>query len=49
MMKLNKDILYQRLNDALSPIMLDVIDESHLHIGHLGSNAGGHYESDANG
>jgi BolA family transcriptional regulator, general stress-responsive regulator len=30
-----------RLNEALSPIMLEVIDESHLHAGHMGARPSG--------
>jgi BolA family transcriptional regulator, general stress-responsive regulator len=34
----------QRLTDALAPLELDVIDESHLHIGHEGARDGrGHF------
>ncbi len=33
-----------RLTEALSPIHLEIIDESHKHIGHAGaSGGGGHY------
>lgn len=33
-----------RLNEALSPEFLEVIDESHLHIGHAGAADGrGHF------
>jgi BolA protein len=31
----------EKLERALSPQSLDVIDESHLHAGHAGSRAGG--------
>ncbi len=30
-----------RLNEALSPITLEVIDESHLHAGHTGARPSG--------
>lgn len=37
------ELLRERLS-ALDPIELDIIDESHLHIGHAGSRDGaGHY------
>lgn len=32
--------LYERLMSGLSPIELDIIDESHLHAGHAGSSDG---------
>jgi BolA family transcriptional regulator, general stress-responsive regulator len=31
----------QRLIEALSPTMLEVIDESHLHAGHMGARPSG--------
>jgi BolA protein len=32
------------LQDALSPVVLDLVDESHLHAGHAGAASGGsHY------
>ena len=33
----------QRLEDAFSPSLLELTDESHLHIGHAGNQGGGHY------
>lgn len=33
----------QRLEAAFSPSLLDLADESHLHIGHAGNQGGGHY------
>jgi len=33
----------QALRDALAPESLQVIDESHLHAGHVGAASGGHY------
>jgi BolA protein len=33
--------LQQRLQDALAPTQLEVIDESHLHSGHAGANSSG--------
>jgi BolA protein len=33
-----------RLHDALSPVHVEVVDESHLHAGHAGARSGGgHY------
>lgn len=32
------------LNEQFSPNNLDVIDESHKHIGHQGNRGGGHYK-----
>lgn len=29
-----------RLNSALSPTHLDIVDESHLHVGHIGAQDG---------
>ncbi|OAM27710.1 MULTISPECIES: BolA family transcriptional regulator [Eikenella] len=33
----------QRLQAAFEPELLDLADESHLHIGHAGNTGGGHY------
>ncbi|GMR18383.1 MAG: hypothetical protein BMS9Abin33_0794 [Gammaproteobacteria bacterium] len=34
----------QKLQQALEPESLDIVDESHLHAGHAGAkNGGGHY------
>ena len=33
----------QRLEAAFSPSLLELTDESHLHIGHAGNQGGGHY------
>ncbi|MFM2341879.1 MAG: hypothetical protein RLZZ592_1532 [Pseudomonadota bacterium] len=33
----------QALRAALAPESLTVLDESHLHAGHAGASAGGHY------
>jgi BolA protein len=40
-----KDRIEARLNEGLSPIAIDVADESALHAGHAGARAGGetHY------
>lgn len=36
--------LEARLREALSPVHLEVVDESHLHAGHAGARSGGgHY------
>lgn len=35
-----KDLIEQRLQ-ALSPSHLTILDESHLHVGHAGAQAGG--------
>lgn len=38
------DQITQRLNDNLSPSKLEVIDESHKHVGHEGAKTGlGHF------
>jgi BolA protein len=34
-------ILQQRLTSALSPTLLEIEDESHLHVGHPGAKSGG--------
>lgn len=37
-------MIRERLESALSPASLDVIDESHLHVGHAGARDGrGHF------
>ncbi|WP_131118654.1 BolA family protein [Lichenihabitans psoromatis] len=36
-----KDTITTRLQAALRPTILDVVDESHLHAGHSGSREGG--------
>ena len=40
-----KELIETRLREALAPMRLDVVDESHLHAGHAGSREGGetHY------
>lgn len=35
------DTIRAKLTDALSPVQLDVIDESHLHAGHASAPEGG--------
>ena len=35
----------QRLEAAFSPSLLELTDESHLHIGHVGNQGGGHYRA----
>jgi BolA protein len=37
------DIIRQRIISALSPSSLEVIDESHQHIGHAGHQGGGRH------
>ncbi len=38
------DRIRRRLEERFAPLMLDVIDESHLHAGHAGARTGkGHY------
>jgi len=32
------------LTEALKPVYLDVVDESHKHAGHAGASQGGHYQ-----
>ena len=34
-------MIRERLTTALSPVMLDIIDESHKHAGHAGARQGG--------
>ena len=43
-----KDRIEARLREALSPVALEVIDESALHAGHAGARPGGetHYRVD---
>lgn len=37
-------LIEQRLTAAFAPAYLDVVDESHLHVGHAGAESGkGHY------
>ena len=37
-------LIRQRLEDALEPSLLDIIDESHKHVGHAGAADGhGHF------
>ena len=36
-----KDIISEKLHAAFAPTHLDVIDESHLHEGHMGHRPGG--------
>lgn len=38
------DRLRERIDAALAPVRLDIIDESHLHVGHAGARDGrGHF------
>jgi len=43
-----KDRIAAALTEALRPIKLDIVDESHRHAGHAGARAGGetHYRLD---
>ena len=34
-------MIRERLTTALSPVLLDIIDDSHKHAGHAGARAGG--------
>jgi BolA protein len=36
-----RDLITQKLTEAFAPARLDVIDESHLHVGHAGHRPGG--------
>ena len=40
-----RDLITQKLTEAFAPTRLDVIDESHQHVGHAGHRPGGqtHY------
>jgi len=39
------NLMREKLNLALNPTHLEIIDESHLHIGHVGAQSGGgHYK-----
>ena len=35
------EMIREKLTAALSPVQLDIIDESHLHAGHPGARGGG--------
>jgi len=38
------DIIHERIQAALAPVELDITDDSHLHVGHVGAEGGaGHY------
>jgi BolA family transcriptional regulator, general stress-responsive regulator len=37
------DAIYQQLQNAFQPQVLEVIDESHLHVGHTGHQGAGHF------
>lgn len=38
------ELIRQKLSEALSPVSLEIEDESHLHAGHAGARGGGgHY------
>ena len=36
-------MIRERLTTALSPALLDIIDDSHKHASHAGARAGGHF------
>ena len=36
-------LIRERLEKALTPQRLDIVDESHLHIGHASAAGGGHF------
>jgi len=36
-----KDLIYQKISTELFPEKIEVVDESHLHVGHAGYKAGG--------
>ena len=40
-----RDLITQKLTEAFAPTRLDVVDESHQHVGHAGHRPGGetHY------
>jgi len=41
---LSIDTIKERLNEALNPSLLELVDESHKHRGHAGAKSGGgHY------
>ena len=35
------ELIRERINQALAPAQLEIIDDSHLHIGHAGAAGGG--------
>lgn len=35
------DLIRDRINQALAPVHLEIIDDSHLHAGHAGAAGGG--------
>jgi BolA protein len=37
------EVIYQYLHQALQPAHLEVIDDSHLHVGHAGHGGAGHF------
>lgn len=38
------EVIREKLNAALSPESIEVVDDSHLHVGHAGAQGGaGHY------
>jgi BolA family transcriptional regulator, general stress-responsive regulator len=37
------EAIRERLTNQLQPTQLDIIDESHLHVGHAGAGGAGHF------
>lgn len=37
-------MIRERLSQALAPLRLEIIDESHKHVGHAGARGGGHFK-----
>ena len=37
------EAIRKTLEAALAPTRLDIVDDSHLHAGHVGAKGGGHY------
>jgi BolA protein len=37
------ELIRNRLNSALAPTALEIIDDGHLHAGHAGARQGGHF------
>lgn len=37
------EYIRERLTQALSPVSLEIIDDSHLHAGHASAKGGGHF------
>lgn len=39
----NAELIHSKIIALLSPTHLEIIDDSHKHIGHAGNTGGGHY------